>query len=111
MSAPKLDLDAAAAFLASVPEGRWTSYGDVAVAAGRKSSAAQGIVSWIGANGHRVANVHRVLNSLGEVNPGWTPAGPGLPADAAAVVDLLQREGIRFRDGRADQAQRWRALA
>ena len=28
----KLDLDAAAAFLETVPIGRWTSYGDVAMA-------------------------------------------------------------------------------
>jgi len=28
----KLDLDAAAAFLEMVPSGRWTSYGDVAMA-------------------------------------------------------------------------------
>ena len=72
----KLDLDAAAAFLETVPRGRWTSYGDVAVAAGRGSNAAQGVVSWIGSNGHRVANVHRVLNVNGEVNPvvdtSWT---------------------------------------
>ena len=31
-SRAKLDLDAAAAFLEMVPSGRWTSYGDVAMA-------------------------------------------------------------------------------
>jgi len=106
---PKLDLDAAASLLEMVPRGRWTTYGDVAVAAGRGSNAAQGIVSWIGSNGHRVANVHRVLNVKGEVNPAWVPAGPGLPANAAAVTELLQGEGVRFDGPRADPSQRWRA--
>jgi alkylated DNA nucleotide flippase Atl1 len=105
----KLNLDAAAAFLETVPRGCWTSYGDVAVAAGRGSNAAQGVVSWIGSNGHRVANVHRVLNVNGEVNPGWTPAGPGLPANASEVTELLQREGVRFINSRANPSQRWRS--
>jgi alkylated DNA nucleotide flippase Atl1 len=106
----KLDLIAAGAFLETVPRGRWTSYGDVAVAAGRGSNAAQGVVSWIGSNGHRVANVHRVLNVNGEVNPGWTPAGPDLPADASEVTERLQREGVRFTGSRADPSQRWRSM-
>jgi alkylated DNA nucleotide flippase Atl1 len=104
----KLDLHAAAAFLETVPVGRWTSYGDVAVAGGRASSAAQGVVSWIGAHGDRLANVHRVLNADGEVNAGWKPAGPGLPANATDVEQLLEHEGVRFVDGRADPSQRWR---
>jgi alkylated DNA nucleotide flippase Atl1 len=106
---PKLDLQAAAAFLESVPAGRWTSYGDVAVAAGRGSSAAQGVVSWIGSNGHRLANVHRVLNVDGEISPAWAPAGPGLPANAAEVARKLELEGVRFDRGQADPTQRWRA--
>jgi alkylated DNA nucleotide flippase Atl1 len=107
-SESRLDLAAAAAFLETVPVGRWTTYGDVAIAAGRSSSAAQGVVSWIGANGHRLANVHRVLNVRGEISPAWKPAGPGLPASAAEVKRTLLEEGVRFRDGRADPSQRWR---
>jgi predicted RNase H-like nuclease/alkylated DNA nucleotide flippase Atl1 len=106
--APKLDLDAAAAFLASVPAGRWTSYGDIAVAAGRSPNAAQGIAAWIGAHGHELRNVHRVLNASGEINAGWKPAGPGLPANATEVEAKLRSEGIRFANGRADLEQRWR---
>jgi alkylated DNA nucleotide flippase Atl1 len=105
----KLDLDAAAAFLAAIPEGRWTSYGDVAVAAGRNSSAARGVASWVGSKGHRLENVHRVLNKDGEISPAWTPAGAGLPADASEVAALLSREGVRITGGRADPDQRWRA--
>ena len=107
IQATRLDLDAAAAFLDTVPKGRWTTYGDVAVAAGRGPNAAQGVASWIGSKGHLVANVHRVLNSRGEINPAWAPAGPGLPATAAEVHTLLRSEGVVFRDGRADPAQRW----
>lgn len=104
----KLDLDAAAAFLETIPAGHWASYGDVAVAGGRGANAAQGVVSWISARGHELANVHRVLNSSGEVNTGWRPAGPGLPADAGAVRRLLEAEGLRFVSGRADPSRRRR---
>src|SRR3954447_18320076 len=100
-------MQAAAAFLETVPRGRWTSYGDVAVAAGRSSLAAHGVVSWIGSRGHELANVHRVLNSRGEINAGWRPAGPGLPANATEVARLLKDESVRFTDGRAESSQRW----
>jgi alkylated DNA nucleotide flippase Atl1 len=64
---PRLDLDAAIDFLRTVPEGRWTSYGDVAVAAGRTSSAGQPVASCLGSKGHFVPHVHRVLNNCGEI--------------------------------------------
>jgi alkylated DNA nucleotide flippase Atl1 len=105
----KLDLEAAAAFLETVPAGRWTSYGDVAIAAGRQRNAAQGIASWIASSWHRVAHVHRVLNANGEINEAWAPAGPSLPANASQVAELLRREGVRFEHGRAESSQRWRA--
>lgn len=104
----KLDLDAAEAFLATIPVGRWTSYGDVAVAAGRSSNAGQPISSWLGSKGHLVPFVYRVLNDGGEISPGWKPAGPGLPETAQDVEALLREEGVRFVNGRADQRQRWR---
>ena len=105
---PTLDLAAAEAFLATVPAGRWTTYGDVAVAAGRGANAGQPISSWIGARGHELPAVWRVLNARGEVNPGWRPAGPGLPKDAGEVRALLEEEGVRFAGDRADPRQRWR---
>jgi len=103
-----LDLQAAVAFLATIPRGRWTSYGDVAVAPGRSSRAGQPVAAWLGSKGHLVPHVHRVLNSRGEISDGWKPAGPGLPATPQAVEELLRAEGVRFPDGRADPSQRWR---
>ena len=105
---PRLNLDAAAAFLETVPEGRWTTYGDVAVAAGRSTNAAQPVAAWLASKGHLVANVHRVLNAAGEISPGWRPAGPGVPATPRDVEERLRKEGVRFVDGRADPRQRWR---
>ena len=105
---PRLDLDAAVQFLESIPTGYWTSYGDVAVAAGRSTSAGQPIASWLGSKGHLVPFVYRVLNDRGEISPAWKPAGPGLPSTRTAVEELLSSEGVRFSDGRAGQNQRWR---
>lgn len=107
--APKLDLVAAAAFVETVPRGHWTSYGDVAMAGGRSSQAAQGVVAWIGSKGHRLNHVYRVLNARGEISPAWTPAGPGLPADAREVREWLEAEGLPCAEGCADPARRWRA--
>jgi len=55
-----------------------------------------------------VAHVHRVLNDRGEISAAWKPAGPGVPATAQAVEQLLRSEGVRFNEGRADPSQRWR---
>jgi alkylated DNA nucleotide flippase Atl1 len=104
----KLDLESAAAFLATIPRGQWTSYGDVALGAGHSSRAGQPVAAWLGSKGHLVPNVHRVLNSHGEISDGWKPAGPGVPTTPQAVEDLLRSEGVRFNDGRADASQRWR---
>ncbi len=104
----KLDLEAAAAFLETIPEGRWTSYGDVAVAAGGTTSGAQGIAAWILGHGHRLSHEYRVLNTHGEISPAWKPTGPHLPATAAEVRERLEAEGVRFSGGRADQRLRWK---
>ena len=55
-----------------------------------------------------MSNVHRVLNSRGEISDGWKPAGPGVPATPHAVEELLRSEGVRFTDSCADPSQRWR---
>ncbi len=104
---PKLDLEAAATFLEAMPLGRWTTYGDLAVAGGRSPSAAQGIVSWIRSKGHPMS--YRVLNKRGEISPEWVQAAPGLPATPSEVEARLSDEGVLFESGRAANAARWRA--
>ena len=104
----RLDLDAAAEFLATIPRGHWTSYGDVAVAAGRSTRAGQPVAAWLASKGHLVKHVHRVLSANGEISPGWRPAGPGVPETPREVEQKLRDEGVRFVDGRADPRQRWR---
>jgi len=101
-----LDLDAARAFIASIPEGRWTSYGDVAAAAGN-SRAGQPIGTWLSNKGDDIPLVYRILNRRGEVSDGWRTVNPELPPTQEAVRQRLKAEGVRFRDQRADQEQRW----
>jgi alkylated DNA nucleotide flippase Atl1 len=102
----KLDLEAAREFIASVPDGRWTSYGDVAVAAGNPA-APQPIGTWLSNKGDDVVNVHRVLNRHGEVSPGWKAVTPGVPPTPEAVQAKLISEGVEFTENRASQDQRW----
>jgi alkylated DNA nucleotide flippase Atl1 len=103
-----LDLDAARAFIASIPDGRWTSYGDVAAAAGAPKGA-QAVGSWIMRTRGDVPHIYRVLNRDGEVNEGWKAVAPGLPPTGQHVRDKLTSEGVEIdpRSGRADQTQRW----
>jgi alkylated DNA nucleotide flippase Atl1 len=104
-----LDRDRAVAFMASVPRGRWTTYGDVAAAA-QSPRGAQAVGMWLARDGHTLPNVYRVINARGEVSDGWRAAGADLPETARQVQRLLEAEGVRFdARGRADQSQRWRA--
>jgi alkylated DNA nucleotide flippase Atl1 len=106
--AAKLDLDAAATYLGGIPPGRWTPYGDVAVAAGRAATAGQAVAAWLMSKGDQVSNVHRVLTIDGEVSGGWVAAGPGVPQTREAVIETSRSEGVQFLGERADPAQRWR---
>ena len=108
-STRSLDLDAARRFIASIPPGRWSSYGDVAAAAG-SPRAGQPIGTWLLNRGGEVPNVYRVLNRHGEVSEGWRPATPDLPATPADVRERLKGEGVHFdAEDRASQDQRWNA--
>jgi len=103
----KVDLEQATEFIASIPRGRWSAYGDVA-AAGGAPKAAMGVGAWL-AKGSGVPNVYRILNSAGEVSEGWKAVQADLPPDPEGVRALLQSEGVLFDEsGRADKEQRWR---
>src|SRR4051794_25467937 len=102
-----IDFNRAAAFIAAVPEGRWTAYKDVA-AAGGSERGAQAIGDWLRRHGDEVDHVYRVLRVDGFVPEAFRPAGPGVPPDAERVRELLRREGVVIdARGRASQRQRF----
>jgi 6-O-methylguanine DNA methyltransferase, DNA binding domain len=61
-----LDYETAMAFIASVPKGCWTTYGDVADAAGNRD-AARTIGEWLRESGGSIPVYWRVINANGEV--------------------------------------------
>lgn len=103
-----IDRELARAFIESVPEGRWTSYRDVAVASGSPHGA-QAIGSWLSRSSEVPANVYRVLKKRGTISGGYL-AGEGstLPTTPHEARQRLEQEGIRFDErDRADPTQRW----
>jgi len=81
------------AIVASIPEGSWCSYGDVAAAAGEKSARVVGTV--LSTDGADIP-WHRVLRTTG------TPA----PHIAVEQIRRLTAEGVVVTDARAARAQR-----
>jgi alkylated DNA nucleotide flippase Atl1 len=104
-----IDFARAAAFIAAVPKGRWTTYGDAARPGGVPAHhGGQAIGEWRRREGHIVRNVYRVLTVDGYVSDGFRPAGPGVPADQERVRDLLRKEGVTISArGRASKRQRF----
>jgi alkylated DNA nucleotide flippase Atl1 len=103
-----IDRDRALAFIASIPDGKWTGYKDVA-AAGGNPKAAMGVGYMLSkiAIGESPL-VYRVLKVNGEVSPGWAAEDPSLPQTTADVEDKLRAEGVTFNEGRASANDRWR---
>jgi alkylated DNA nucleotide flippase Atl1 len=100
-----IDFTLAAEFIAAVPSGKWTSFGQVARAAGAEGGAIA-IGDWLRRKGDTVPNVYRVLTVDGRVAEGFAPAGPNVPGDALTVRALLSREGVVIdAKGRANKAQ------
>jgi alkylated DNA nucleotide flippase Atl1 len=100
-----LDFTRAAEFVAAVPSGKWTSFGQVARAAGAEGGAIA-IGDWLRRKGDTVPNVYRVLTVDGRVAQGFAPAGPTVLGDALTVRELLTREGVLIdAKGRASKHQ------
>ena len=98
----------AVAFIAAVPAGRWTSYKDVATAAGNERGA-QAASEWCRRRGDEIPHVYRVIRSDGFVAEGFRAAGAGIPEDAPMARELLRSEGVGFDTrGRASPGQRFR---
>ena len=103
-----MDLDRARRFIAAVPEGRWTAYKDVAIAAGN-SRGAQRIGQWLRHSGGSIPNYWRVLTVDGSVPDAFMGGGGG-PRDPVSCRDLLRREGVWVEaNGRVRQRQRFTA--
>lgn len=81
-----------------IPAGSWTSYGDIA---GMIGSAALPVGTCLAK--WPIPNAHRILNAKGSVAAGF--AFPDGRTDDPA--EMLEAEGIRFTNGRADPRQRW----
>lgn len=103
-----IDESAARRFIESVPSGRWTSYKDVAEAAGAPRGA-QAIGRWLAREGESVPNVWRVMTTAGVPSSGWTAAAAGIPPTVQAVIKRLAQEGVTFTDGAAAADKRWSA--
>lgn len=100
------------AFIASVPKGCWTTYGDVADAAGNRD-AARTIGEWLRESGGSIPLYWRVINAKGEVPAGFIASIPGLPRDPVEARERLIAEGVTFDGERASERcwyiiDRWR---
>lgn len=88
--------------LAALPEGGWTTYGDLA---GLVGTSAIAVGQWV-ANTSDVPNAWRVIGANRKPRPEfhWTD-----PSDTRDVMTVLASEGVRFDGtGAADEAQRFR---
>jgi alkylated DNA nucleotide flippase Atl1 len=101
-----INFEAVKAFISSIPEGRWSSYGDVAASAGSPKGG-QAVGTWLMKTKDDIPTVYRVLNRHGEVSEGFTADDPKLPPTPDAVRKKLIAEGVIFDDLRASQEQRW----
>lgn len=102
----QLDYGRAEAFMATIPAGCWSSFKDVACAAGNPA-AAMAIGNWLRESGGRLPNYWRVIRADRFVPDGLVAHTPGLPQNASAARDRLKQEGIRFSDRRASPQQHY----
>ncbi len=86
------------AILEAIPPGRWTTYGSLADAIG---TAPQPLGNHV-THCEQCSNAHRILTREGRTAEhfAWTD-----PDDHRAPVELLQREGLVFVDGKADRSR------
>ena len=91
----------------------WTTYGDVADAAG-SPGAAQHAGNWLRDSDGSVPFYWRVIDANGEVPPGFVASALGLPRNPVEARARLRDEGVIFTGQRADReclytVDEWRA--
>jgi len=86
------------AAIASIPDGWWTTYGDLGQIAGTSGQA----VGYHVANAPSLPKAYRVLTSEGKISEGFHWASPD---DARDPLVLLESEGVLFSNGHADPAR------
>jgi alkylated DNA nucleotide flippase Atl1 len=101
-----LNYDAAIVFISSIPEGCWTTYGDVADAAGNRDAALR-IGEWLMESGGSIPFYWRVIYSSGEVPAGFIASTAGLPRNALEARERLLDEGVTFDGERAGEQCRY----
>lgn len=79
-----------------IPEGYWTAYGELGLAATGKPNARA--VARLAAGMHDFPNAWRVIHADGSIPDGWGGGGHG-PEKCRA---LLEAESVQFINGRAD---------
>lgn len=84
----------------AIPEGFWTAYGEVGLAATGRPAAR--IVARVAAGDPAFPNAWRVIHADGSIPDGWGGGG----AAVQLCRKLLEAEGVRFTSGRADPAKK-----
>ena len=84
-----------------IPEGFWTAYGEIALAATGSRNRARAVGRTAARHG-AFPNAWRVIHADGSIPEGWGGGGNA----RARCRELLEAEGVRFIDGRADPAQK-----
>ena len=84
-----------------IPEGFWTAYGEIALATtgSRRGARAVGRAA---ARSRSFPNAWRVIHADGSIPVGWGGGG----AARRRCRELLEAEGVRFVNGRADPGQK-----
>jgi alkylated DNA nucleotide flippase Atl1 len=83
-----------------IPEGYWTAYGEIGIAA--TGSPAARAVARAAAHDPAFPNAWRVIHADGSIPDGWG-TGDGGPERCR---QLLEAEGVEFINGRADPAKK-----